>query len=124
MNYNFVSPNNLSDVELVHLVQCRDEVAFTELVARYSPRIWHIVMDNSRQRRDAEEILMDIWLAVWQNIIGLRKAESFGAWLRRIVITACNRYYASNLHRNSELIMGYEDLAKQIDKDAEQRFHN
>ena len=124
MNFNFVSPNNLSDVELVHLVQCRDESAFTELVARYSPRIWHIVIDNSRQRRDAEEIMMDIWLAVWQNIIGLRKAESFNAWLRRITITACNRYYASNLHRNSEIIMDYEDLAKQIDKDAEQRFHD
>lgn len=124
MNVNFVSPNNLSDIELVHLVQCRDEAAFTELVARYSPRIWHIVMDNSRQRRDAEEIMMDIWLAVWQNIIGLRKAESFGAWLRRVTITACNRYYASNLHRNNEIIMDYEDLAKQIDKDAEQRFHD
>lgn len=124
MNYNIVSPNNLSDIELVHLVQCRDEEAFTELVARYSPRIWYLVMDNSRQRRDAEEILMDIWLTVWQNIIGLRKAESFGAWLRRIAITACNRYYASNRHRNSEITMDYKDLAKQIDKDAEQRFHD
>jgi len=124
MHYNFESPNNLTDVELVRLVQCRDETAFTELVARYSPRIWHIVMDSSRQRRDAEEIMMDIWMAVWQNIIGLRKAESFGAWLRRIAVTACNRYYASNRYRNSEIILDYKDLAKQIDKDAEQRFHD
>ncbi|MDE0085129.1 MAG: DNA polymerase III subunit alpha [Candidatus Poribacteria bacterium] len=123
MNYNFVNPNNLTDAELVRLVQARDEAAFTELVSRYSPRIWNIVVENSRQRRDAEEILMDIWMAVWENIIGLRKAESFGGWLRRIAFTACNRYYASNLHRQNEIMLSYEELAFQIDREAEQRFN-
>ena len=123
MHYNFVIPNNLTDAELVRLVQARDEAAFTELVSRYSPRIWNIVVENSRQRRDAEEILMDIWMAVWENIIGLRKAESFGGWLRRIAHTACNRYYASNLHRRNEIMLSYEELALQIDREAEQRFN-
>ena len=122
MHYNFITPNNMTDEELVRLVQSRDEAAFTELITRYSPRIWHLVVENSRQRRDAEEILMDIWMVVWENIIGLRKAESFGGWLRRIAFTACNRYYASNLHRQSEITMSYEDLALQIDREAEQRF--
>ena len=124
MYYNFVNPNNLTDAELVRLVQARDEAAFAELMSRYSPRIWNIVVENSRQRRDAEEILMDIWMAVWENIIGLRKAESFGGWLRRIAFTACNRYYASNLHRHGEIILSYEDLALQIDREAEQRFQD
>lgn len=123
MNYNFVNPNNLTDAELVRLVQARDEAAFTELMSRYSPRIWNIVVENSRQRRDAEEILMDIWMAVWENIIGLRKAESFGGWLRRIAFTACNRYYASNLHRQNEIMLSFEELALQIDREAEQRFN-
>ncbi|MDE0314246.1 MAG: DNA polymerase III subunit alpha [Candidatus Poribacteria bacterium] len=123
MNYNFVNPNNLTDAELVRLVQARDEPAFTELMSRYSPRIWNIIVENSRQRRDAEEILMDIWMAVWENIIGLRKAESFGGWLRRIAFTACNRYYAANLHRQNEIMLSYEELALQIDREAEQRFN-
>ena len=122
MHYNFITPNNMTDEELVRLVQSRDEAAFTELITRYSPRIWHLVVENSRQRRDADEILMDIWMAVWNNIIGLRKAESFGGWLRKIAFTACNRYYASNLHRQGEITMSYEDLAFQIDREAEQRF--
>ena len=53
------------------------KLAFTELVARYSPRIWQIVMDNSRQRRDAEEIMMDIWLAVWQKHHRFTKGRKF-----------------------------------------------
>ena len=56
--------------------------AITALMSRYSPRVWKVVIANSRQRRDAEEILMDIWRAVWENISGLRNVESFGAWLQ------------------------------------------
>ena len=123
MHYNLIMPNDLTDAELVRRVQTRDEAAFAELVARYSPRIWSSVVENSRQHRDAEEILMDIWLVVWENINGLRKVESFGAWLRRITFTACNRYYSTGTH-GREIVLDYEDLAFQIDRDAEQRFHN
>ena len=122
MHYNSVMPNDLTDEELVRRVQARDEAAFAELVARYSPRIWSSVVENSRQRRDAEEILMDIWMVVWENINGLRKVESFGAWLRRITFTACSRYYSTGTH-GREIVLDYEDLAFQVDKDAEQRFH-
>ena len=124
MNFNFDNPNNLTDAELVRLVQCQDDGAFTELISRYSPKIWSIVLDNSRETRDAEEILMDIWLAVWQNIIGLRNIGSFGAWLRRIAKNACNRYYTSKTNQHTEIIMDYEDLTIQIDRESEQRFHN
>lgn len=124
MNFNFDNPNNLTDAELVRLVQCQDDGAFTELISRYSPKIWSIVLDNSRETRDAEEILMDIWLAVWQNIIGLRNIGSFGAWLRKIAKNACNRYYASKTNQHTEIIMDYEDLTIQIDRESEQRFHD
>lgn len=122
MEYNFIVPNTYTDEELVYHVQSRNEAAFTELMSRYSTRIWSIIVQNSRQRRDAEEILMDIWFTVWDNIIGLRKAESFGGWLRRIAYTACNRYYASNNRRNIESLQNYDDIALLIDREAEQRF--
>ena len=52
---------DLKDDELIQLVQTGNESAFTELMSRYSPRIWKVIIANSRQRRDAEEILMDAW---------------------------------------------------------------
>ncbi len=39
--------------------------------------------------RDAEEILMDVWQAVWENIHGLHNIESFGGWLHHIAYNAC-----------------------------------
>ena len=113
---------NLKDEELIQRVQLGDESAFTELMSRYSPRVWKVVIANSRQRRDAEEILMDIWRAVWENISGLRNVGSFGGWLHRIAYNACTRYYASVHHSRSEIPQSSADLTDHIDQDAIARF--
>ena len=112
----------LKDEELIQLVQTGDESAFTELMSRYSPRIWKVIIANSRQRRDAEEILMDVWKSVWENISGLRSVESFGGWLHRIAYNACKRYYASLHHSTDEMPYSYTDLTDHIDQDAVARF--
>ena len=113
---------DLKDEELIQLVQAGDESAFTELMSRYSPRVWKMVIANSRQRRDAEEILMDIWRAVWENISGLRNIGSFGGWLQRIAYNACTRYYASVHHSRTDIPQSYTDLTDHIDQDAVARF--
>ena len=113
---------DLKDEELIQLVQTGNEPAFTELMSRYSLRVWKVVIANSRQRRDAEEILMDIWRAVWENISGLRSVESFGGWLQRIAHNACRRYYASVHHSRSEIPQSYDDITELIDQDAVARF--
>ena len=115
---------DLKDKELIQLVQTGDELAFTELMSRYSPRIWKVIIANSRQRRDAEEILMDVWKSVWENISGLRNVESFGGWLHRIAYNACKRYYASLHHSTNEMPYSYADLADHIDQDAVARFRD
>ena len=112
----------LKDEELIQLVQMGNESAFTELMSRYSPRIWKVIIANSRQRRDAEEILMDVWKSVWENISGLRSVESFSGWLHRIAYNACKRYYASLYHSKDEIPYSYADLTDQIDQDAVARF--
>ena len=115
---NMKNLNDLSDIELIQLVQCRDEAAFAELMTRWRPRIWRIVVSKSRQHRDAEEIHTDIWMAVWENIGGLRKIDSFGAWIRRIAYNACNRYYSSHRRSRVEIPQSDADLAEHIDQNA------
>lgn len=115
---------DLKDEELIQLVQTGDESAFTALMSRYSPRVWKVVVANSRQRRDAEEILMDVWRSVWENISGLRNVESFGGWLHRIAYNACKRYYASLHHSTDEMPYSYADLTDHIDQDAVARFRD
>ncbi len=120
MRYDLLTHINLTDEDLIRLTQAGDELAFTELMSRYSPRIEKVIIANSRQLRDAEEILMDIWRAVWENISGLRSIESFSGWLQRIAYNACNRYYTSVHHSRSEI--PHTDLTDYIDQNAVARF--
>ena len=122
MRYDLLTHTNLTDEELIGLAQTGDELAFTELMSRYSRRIWKVIIANSRQHRDAEEILMDVWRAVWENICGLQSVESFGGWLHRIAYNACKRYYASPHRSKGEIPYSYADLTDHIDRDAVARF--
>ncbi len=120
MQYDSLLHPNLSSEELIRRVQAGDESAFTELMSRYNPRVWKVVIANSRQRRDAEEILMDIWRSVWENINGLRSVERFDGWLKRIAYNACKRYYTAVQHSRNEI--PHTDLTDYIDQDAVAHF--
>ena len=122
MRYDSSTYTDLTDEELIRLVQDGDEEAFAQLAARHSSRIWHMVVLNSRQIRDAEEIFQDIWVAVWENISGLREISSFGAWLRKIAYTTCRRYYTANTRTRGEILQSAEQLAETIDRDVLARF--
>lgn len=113
---------SLTDEELILFAQASDEIAFAELMSRYSLRIWKVIVANSRQRRDAEEILMDVWQSVWENIDRLRNINSFGGWLHRIAYNACKRYYSSRHHSNTEILCSLEELTDHIERDAVARF--
>ncbi|MDE0689767.1 MAG: cell division protein FtsZ [Candidatus Poribacteria bacterium] len=122
MRYNSSTYTDLTDEELIRLVQDGNEAAFAQLAARHSSRIWQLVVLNARQIRDAEEIFQDIWVAVWENIKGLREINSFGAWLRKIAYTTCRRYYTTNSHTRGEILQSAEQLAETIDRDVLARF--
>ena len=122
MSNNLPTFNDLTDAALIQLVQNRNEAAFTELIFRYTPRIWPIIVKNSRQRQDAEEIRSDVWMAVWQNIKGLQKVDSFGEWLQRIAYNACKRYYTSTHRARNEIPHTHAVLVEHIDEQATARY--
>lgn len=122
MDFEIGYIEKLKDNELIRFVQNRDEAAFSELISRYKPQIWRIVLSNSRQYRDAEEIVTDIWVAVWENISGLQNVDSFGPWLRKIAYNACSRYYSSPKQTFSEIPYDDAVLVERVDLDATPRY--
>ena len=124
MYNNFLALSDLTDTELIQLVQNRDEAAFAELMSRYTPRIRHVIVANSRHLQDAEEISNDIWISVWQNITGLRNVDSFGPWLHRIALNACKRYYTLARQSRSEIPHLHSEIIEHIDQAATARFRN
>jgi RNA polymerase sigma factor (sigma-70 family) len=60
--------------------------AFMELYNRYAKAMFNISFRILNNRAEAEEVLQDSFLKVFEKIATYDPAYSFGAWLKRIVI--------------------------------------
>jgi RNA polymerase sigma-70 factor (ECF subfamily) len=69
---------------LVLRCQAGDEAAFTELVERYQPRLLYYLRKMVGEVHRAEDMLQEVWLAVFRAVPRLADAGAFRAWLYRI----------------------------------------
>jgi RNA polymerase sigma-70 factor (ECF subfamily) len=75
-----------------------DAVAFEQLVATKSAhafRIARAILGNDADARDATQ---DAFVSAWRQLPTLRDPDSFDAWLRRILVNACQGQIRSRRH--------------------------
>ncbi len=58
---------NLTDEELVHLLKKNDSNAFEAIYKRYWRSLFGFVFQQLGTKEDAEEIVHDLMLSIWQN---------------------------------------------------------
>jgi RNA polymerase sigma-70 factor, ECF subfamily len=58
--------------------------AFGELVQKYRPLVYSLVLSRTRQPEDVEELVQEVFCRAFEELDGLRQPELFGGWLRRI----------------------------------------
>ena len=49
-------------------------------------------------KHDAEDVLQDAFYQAYRNLGNLKSEDSFGAWLKRIVINRCIRFLQTRIH--------------------------
>lgn len=59
------------------------------LYKQYSKAMYNIAIRFLNNTMDAEDILQESFLSAFERIDGLANANSFGSWLKRIVINNC-----------------------------------
>ena len=104
---------------LIRQLQTGDQRPLGELMKHYNPRIWPLILAESRSYQDAEDILSRTWEAVWENVGALRDVSSFGGWLRQIAYNACRRYYNNAYHSQGERPYEDEALVWHVNRNAE-----
>jgi RNA polymerase sigma-70 factor (ECF subfamily) len=72
--------------ELVLAARLGDEVAFARLIEAEAPRIYRAVLAVVRSPEDAQEVIQDATVRAWRHLDGLRDADSWPAWYRRIAV--------------------------------------
>jgi RNA polymerase sigma-70 factor (family 1) len=119
------------DQVLVNKLLAGDLKAFDELYHRYSKRVFGFCFGLLRSREEAESIVQEVFIKIWENRNNLRPDLSFSWYLftiaRNSVINLINHrkyeqeyarqsaYVHSILDNNTEELIFYADTRSQID---------
>jgi len=75
------------------------------LYDQYASRMLTVCMRYSKNREDAEDILQEAFIKVFNKIESFRKESTLGYWIKRIVINT-----ALNYHRKSVYLYPHFDI--------------
>jgi RNA polymerase sigma-70 factor, ECF subfamily len=81
-----VKPISDEDAPLVKACQAGDGAAFGQLVSRYDRKLFRIALNIVHNTEDAQDIVQDTFIKVFQNIGRFRAQSKFSTWLYRIVV--------------------------------------
>lgn len=71
---------------LVGRAQGGDQRAFRELMSAYQTAFYGLARRYTGSHEDADDVLQDGFVKVYQNLAGLARAEAFFPWARRIMV--------------------------------------
>ncbi|MGI9541727.1 MAG: RNA polymerase sigma factor [Cyclobacteriaceae bacterium] len=99
-----------------------DRMMQQELYQRFSKRMLVICMRYSKATEDAEDILQEAFIKVFQNINKFRKDSSLGYWIKRIVINTALNYQRGKLYLFP--MVDIQDVNHNVEKETVlDRFH-
>lgn len=73
-----------TDTELLRQVAAGDEAAFAELYDLYAPAIYNYLLRLVNESAVAEEIVQEVFLAMWRGAQRFREEAKVKTWLLRI----------------------------------------
>ena len=96
-----------SDHRLLRQVAAGDQSAFDELYKTYSPAVFNYLLRLVNEPSVAEELLQDVFLAVWQSAGRFREQAKVKTWLLRIA-----HHQAVSWLRRNHAVTALDDLAE------------
>lgn len=115
-----------SEKELFEKVQDRDSRAFDQLVREYSPALYNFIIRVVSNSEDAQDILQDTFVRVWEKSHQFKGQSSAKTWIYKI---ALNLSYSHLKRRNRWSFTVVDDMKTLISgsdpaKDTEQVFYS
>ena len=86
------SLEKISDAELSLKIKHGDKDAYQELFIRYAPRIFNFANSYLKNKDEAEELLQNVFLKVWENHSSLNESKNIKAYIFKIAINAFYDY--------------------------------
>lgn len=77
---------NINDSDLARRIKYGEKDAYEELFERYAPKIYHFSLSYLKNDADAEELVQDVFLKIWEKREILDGAQNVKAYIFKIAI--------------------------------------
>jgi RNA polymerase sigma-70 factor (family 1) len=126
---------DIKDRELVSSLRQGDAEAFNKLFQKYSNRIYGFSLRYLKSESDAEELVQNVFIKIWENRKTLKKDASFKSYLFTIAYNDILKFFRSksyhqayvreaiavaNIEDNSAERIDYASVLGEVDKLIEQ----
>jgi len=98
----------INDADLVHRIKYGEKEAYQELFNKYAPKIYHFSLSYLKNDADAEELVQDVFLKVWEKRKILDSTQNIKTYIFKIAI---NTIYDFIRRKNIE--NAFNDFAKE-----------
>ena len=77
----------MDEALLIEGLRLRKPEAYRSLVADYGDRVYNTVLSMMQQTEEAEDVVQEVFIAVYQNVSRFRGEAKLSTWVYRIAIT-------------------------------------
>jgi RNA polymerase sigma-70 factor (ECF subfamily) len=110
-----LDPSSYTDHQVVKDVSAGDDQALAVLYSRYSKGIFNYALRLIRDPEAAEDVLQEVFVAVWQGADDFRQHSSVKTWIFRIA-----HYQAVNWLRRQKRLDTADDASPELPEDPEE----
>ncbi len=114
------SPTHQTDLELVQNISTGDEIAFNELYSRYNLPVYNFLIQLIHQTHAAEDLLQEVFLAVWQGSNKFRGKSTVKTWVFRIAYNQAISWIRKNKKKGWQH-QNIDELSVIIDETSPER---
>ena len=118
---NGISPI-LNEEQLINGCKSRDSIAQRSVFERYAGRMLGVCERYARNQADAEDILQDAFIKVFEKIGQFKGDGSFEGWIRKIVVNTALKKYT--LSRYNKEVLEEDILVKEETQEGDPAAYN
>jgi RNA polymerase sigma-70 factor, ECF subfamily len=93
--------------DLVARIREGDDTAFEDLLVRYQEKVYRLALYMTGHPQEAEEILQETFLKVFQKIDSFRGDAKFSTWLHQIALNTARMHQRANSRKPTESLEKY-----------------
>ncbi len=75
-----------TEVELIRRAAGGEVEAFEQLYREHAGRVLALCLRMTRDRGEAEELVQDVFVRVWEKLASFRGGSAFSTWLHRVAV--------------------------------------